>query len=66
MAKFKDTELEKYDDEFMSVEQKDLYKWYRIEDLDNLTYKPEHLKNAIKEALNGDLTFIHDIHHENG
>ena len=66
VAKFKDTDLEKYDDEFDGFEEKDVYKWYKIEDFDKLSYKPAHLKKVIKEAMLGDLTFVHDIHRGNG
>lgn len=66
VARFKDTELEKFTDEFYGIENKDIYKWFNIDDFDNLNYKPAHLKSLIKEAINGDLTFRHSTHKGNG
>ena len=66
VAKFKDNELEKYDDVFNGLEEKDVYKWYRIDEFDNLPYRPSHLKQVIKEAMLGNNTFVHDIHKGNG
>lgn len=66
VAKFKDTNLEKYDGQFLGIEEKDLYEWFDIEKIDTIPYKPTHMKEAIKEALNGDNTFRHLINKKNG
>lgn len=66
VAKLKDTEIEKHQGEFYGKEEKDIYQWFKFEELDNLPYKPEHLKQSIKEALAGDHKFNHLINKANG
>ena len=66
VAKFEDESIQNHTGEFIGIEAKDYYEWFSFEDLDKINYKPIMLKSAIKEALNGDLTFRHIIHKGNG
>ena len=66
VAKFEDESIQNHTGEFIGIEAKDYYEWFSFEDLDKINYKPAMLKDAIKEALSGDLTFRHIIHKGNG
>ena len=66
VAKFKDSSLEKFDGKFVGTENKDIFEWKNISDIDDLNYKPAYLKEVIKEVAAGNLEFRHLTHRGNG
>lgn len=66
MVKLNDTAVENNIGKFSGVEQKDLFEWKNINDIDNINYKPNCFKQTIKEVFNGDYSFRHYIHKGNG
>lgn len=66
IAKFVSSEIEQHSGRFYGKENKDIYQWINIDEIDSLNYKPAHLKQAIKEATTGDFSFRHLIHKGNG
>jgi len=66
VAKFDDKVIENHSEVFVGIEEKDLYEWFNFDELDKINYKPEALRQSIKEALSGDMTFRHIIHKGNG
>lgn len=65
VAKLNNRELEKHTSSFMGVENKDIYVWQNIKDIDKLNYKPAHMKGVIKEVFDGDYSLKHFIHKGN-
>ena len=65
VAQIKDNVLDYHKGPFMGEENKDIYVWYNIKDLEAVPYKPAHLKEIIKEVASGDLTLRHMIHKGN-
>lgn len=66
VAKFKDDSVEQHDGRFMGAENKDIFEWKNVDDLEFINYTPAHLKNIIKEVAEGDLNIRHIIHRGNG
>ena len=66
IGKILDSEIEHKPGKFMGTEQKDIFEWKSLSDIDNINYKPAHLKEIIKEVAEGNFEIKHIIHKGNG
>ena len=66
IAKLKDKLIENNTDKFYGVEHKDVFEWKHVSDIDMINYKPNCLKESIKEVAVGDYSIRHYIHKGNG
>lgn len=66
IAKLLDDSIENNDGKFIGVEKKDIFEWKSIDDIDNVNYTPNYLKEIIKEVANGNTDIRHLIHRGNG
>lgn len=64
IAELADKSLEEHDDCFMGVENKDIFKWVNIKDIDKVNYKPSKIIPYIKEVFEGNYDIRHIIIHE--
>ena len=66
VAKLSDNTIENNFDKFYGVEHKDIFEWKNVSEIDLINYKPNCLKEAIKEVAVGDYSIRHYIHKGNG
>jgi 8-oxo-dGTP pyrophosphatase MutT (NUDIX family) len=66
IVKLNDLAIEKNNGRFYAVEEKDVFEWKSIKDIDSINYRPNILKEPIKEVLGGDFSIRHYIHKGNG
>ena len=66
VAKLLDESIENRQGKFIGVEQKDIFEWKSLADIDNVNYTPKYLKEIIKEVANGNYEIRHLIHRGNG
>lgn len=66
IAKLLDDSIENNDGKFIGVEKKDIFEWKSIDNIDNVNYTPNYLKEIIKEVANGNTDIRHLIHRGNG
>ena len=66
IAKLLDKSIEDKQGRFIGVEQKDIFEWHRIADIESVNYTPKYLKEIIKEVANGNYDIRHLIHRGNG
>ena len=66
VGKILDTKLEEKIGRFMGTENKDIFEWKNIADLDTMNYTPAYLKEIIKEVADGNYDIRHLIHKGNG
>ena len=66
VAKLLDKSIEGNEGRFIGVEQKDIFEWKSLADIDNVNYTPTYLKEIIKEVANGNYDIRHLIHRGNG
>ena len=66
IVKLNDLAIEKNNGRFYAVEEKDVFEWKSIKEIDSINYRPNILKEPIKEVLGGDYSVRHYIHKGNG
>ncbi|MBQ8845107.1 MAG: NUDIX domain-containing protein [Clostridia bacterium] len=64
IAEFVNHDFEDKDGSFMGVENKDIYNWVDIKDIEKVNYKPPEIIPAIKEVFEGNYDFRHIIIHQ--
>lgn len=66
VAKLNDDKLENKNGKFLGVEEKDIFEWHNLDEIDTLNYVPAILKPIISEVGRGDYDIRHIIHRGNG
>ena len=66
VAEFIDDSIEQHTSRFYGAENKDIFEWKNISEIDSVNYTPQHLKAIIKEVAENDLNIRHIIHRGNG
>ncbi len=66
VVKLLDKSIENNEGRFVGVENKDIFEWKPIANIDKVNYTPNYLKEIIKEVADGNYDIRHLIHRGNG
>lgn len=64
IGEFVDKSIEEKTSKFYGIEEKDIFEWKNINDLEQINCQPELLKDLLKEVVNGNFETRHIINKE--